>query len=230
MLCNVPDHEGAAGELARVLRPGGALLLFEPAFPMLRRAHDKTVHTLRRYRRASLTALAEGAGLTVRRVDVRVLVPRTPRRRARARRPRAPAAARVRRLRRREAGSLDRRLRAARRRPSGAWILRGTRPVRHVSGRRRDVARSDAQASGCSLLVLRCARRGRLRLRRNTTSRNQSPTRSRRVASDARAGGRTATGRAAAGSGGPEPPRSARRSPAACGRARRRSHRSSARA
>ena len=67
VLCNVPDHSAAARELARILRPGGALLLVEPAFPMLRRAHDRTVHTIRRYRRAGLVGLAESAGLTVRR-------------------------------------------------------------------------------------------------------------------------------------------------------------------
>ena len=56
--------------------PGGAVLLLEPAFASLRRAHDVTVHGLRRYRRDDLAGLAERAGLRVRRVDVRVLVPR----------------------------------------------------------------------------------------------------------------------------------------------------------
>jgi ubiquinone/menaquinone biosynthesis C-methylase UbiE len=63
----VEDDAAAVRELARVLRPGGALLLLEPAFPVLRRAHDKTVHSLHRYRRAGLAALAEGAGLRVER-------------------------------------------------------------------------------------------------------------------------------------------------------------------
>ena len=40
--------------MARVARPGGAVLLIEPAFQSLRRGHDKTVHSLRRYRRANL--------------------------------------------------------------------------------------------------------------------------------------------------------------------------------
>ena len=54
-------------ELARVLRPGGALLLIEPAFRALHRAHDKTVASIHRYRRPELVALAGQAGLTVRR-------------------------------------------------------------------------------------------------------------------------------------------------------------------
>jgi SAM-dependent methyltransferase len=63
----VPDDRRAVNELARVLRPGGALLLFEPAFDALRRAHDVTVHAIHRYRRAELAGLTESAGLKVRR-------------------------------------------------------------------------------------------------------------------------------------------------------------------
>ena len=65
VLYTVPDDAGAVAELARVLRPGGALLLVEPAFPALARAHDATVHGRRRYRRAQLSAIAADAGLTV---------------------------------------------------------------------------------------------------------------------------------------------------------------------
>ncbi|HEY5164742.1 MAG TPA: class I SAM-dependent methyltransferase [Acidimicrobiia bacterium] len=64
---SVPDDHLAVVELARVLRPGGALLLIEPAFRALRRAHDTTVHSVHRYRRAELAALASEAGLAVRR-------------------------------------------------------------------------------------------------------------------------------------------------------------------
>lgn len=63
----VADDAAAVRELARVTKPGGALLLFEPAFRSLRRAHDKTVHSLHRYRRAQLSGLAEAAGLQVQR-------------------------------------------------------------------------------------------------------------------------------------------------------------------
>jgi SAM-dependent methyltransferase len=63
----VEDDVGAVRELARVLRPGGALLLFEPAFSSLRRAHDAMVHTVRRYRRTALANIAASAGLRVER-------------------------------------------------------------------------------------------------------------------------------------------------------------------
>jgi ubiquinone/menaquinone biosynthesis C-methylase UbiE len=67
VLYTVPDDGAALRELARVVRPGGAVLVVEPAFAILGRAHDATVHGRRRYRRAALTALATGAGLTVQR-------------------------------------------------------------------------------------------------------------------------------------------------------------------
>ncbi len=68
VLYSVPDDALALHELARVLRPGGALLTVEPAFPSLRRAHDATVHGRRRYRRRGIAALARASGLDVRRV------------------------------------------------------------------------------------------------------------------------------------------------------------------
>jgi ubiquinone/menaquinone biosynthesis C-methylase UbiE len=63
VLYSVDDDAAAVEELARVVKPGGVLLMLEPAFEALRRAHDKTVHTVRRYRRASLSVLAQRAGL-----------------------------------------------------------------------------------------------------------------------------------------------------------------------
>ena len=65
VLYAVPDDVGAVTELARVLRPGGALLVVEPAFEVLRRAHDATVHGKRRYRRGGLAGMVRGAGLSV---------------------------------------------------------------------------------------------------------------------------------------------------------------------
>lgn len=67
VLNQVEEDARAVAELARVVRPGGAVVLFEPAFPALRRAHDAVVHARRRYRRRQLVGLAEGAGLVVER-------------------------------------------------------------------------------------------------------------------------------------------------------------------
>jgi SAM-dependent methyltransferase len=68
VLYTVTDDARAMHELARVLRPGGAAVFLEPAFESLRRAHDTTVHSRRRYRREELAGLAAAAGLTPRRV------------------------------------------------------------------------------------------------------------------------------------------------------------------
>jgi SAM-dependent methyltransferase len=67
VLCCIPDDRRAARELARVLRPGGALLLWEPAFEQLRWGHDRGAHVIHRHRQPELVALAEGAGLAVHR-------------------------------------------------------------------------------------------------------------------------------------------------------------------
>ncbi|MFI5046683.1 MAG: class I SAM-dependent methyltransferase [Acidimicrobiia bacterium] len=65
VLYAVPDDRAAIAELTRVLAPGGALVVVEPAFPSLRRAHDATVHGQRRYRRRPLSDLLTAAGLHV---------------------------------------------------------------------------------------------------------------------------------------------------------------------
>jgi len=67
VLYAVPDDVAAVAELTRVLTPGGALVVVEPAFPSLRRAHDTTVHGQRRYRRRPLVEMLERAGLRVER-------------------------------------------------------------------------------------------------------------------------------------------------------------------
>ncbi|MFA5883649.1 MAG: class I SAM-dependent methyltransferase [Acidimicrobiia bacterium] len=62
MYC-VDDDRGAFRELGRVVKPGGTVLVMEPAFGWLRRAHDKTVHSRRRYTRAELVDRVRDAGL-----------------------------------------------------------------------------------------------------------------------------------------------------------------------
>jgi SAM-dependent methyltransferase len=61
----VADPGAAVAELARVVRPGGVVCLWEPGVRRLRRAHDRVTHGARRFALADLRALATGAGLEV---------------------------------------------------------------------------------------------------------------------------------------------------------------------
>lgn len=65
----VEDDQRAMRELARVLRPGGLLLVREPALRALWGAHDEAVHSRHRYTRSELVRLLEAAGLRIERAS-----------------------------------------------------------------------------------------------------------------------------------------------------------------
>jgi SAM-dependent methyltransferase len=58
-------HEQALGEMYRVLRPGGSLLLRLPAFMWLWSSHDEAVKTRYRYKRPELEAKLAGLGYRI---------------------------------------------------------------------------------------------------------------------------------------------------------------------
>jgi 2-polyprenyl-3-methyl-5-hydroxy-6-metoxy-1,4-benzoquinol methylase len=67
--CDVIEHieadRKAMAEMARVLRPGGILVLTVPAHRWLWSAHDEALDHLRRYEPAELRGLIEDAGLEI---------------------------------------------------------------------------------------------------------------------------------------------------------------------
>ncbi len=69
VLCHRSIVEPAAvvRELARVVRPGGVLCLWEPGVKRLHRAHDRVTHTGRRFSRRELAGFVTAAGLTLER-------------------------------------------------------------------------------------------------------------------------------------------------------------------
>ncbi len=69
LLEHVADDGAAVREFARVLRPGGVLLVTVPACPALWSEHDEALDHLRRYRSARLRAILAGAGLQVERLS-----------------------------------------------------------------------------------------------------------------------------------------------------------------
>ncbi len=64
----VKDDIAALREFRRVLQPGGWLVVNVPAYNSLRSAHDRAMHTARRYRRKSLSDRLRRAGLRPERI------------------------------------------------------------------------------------------------------------------------------------------------------------------
>jgi SAM-dependent methyltransferase len=60
---NFSDLDRGRAEMARVVRPGGVVCLWEPGVRRLRRAHDRVTHTGRRFARRDLVELVTGAGM-----------------------------------------------------------------------------------------------------------------------------------------------------------------------
>lgn len=68
VLEHIEDDLQAVRAMASVLVPGGSLVLLLPAFPPLRGPIDRNLGHFRRYRRSDVKALAQAAGLRIRKM------------------------------------------------------------------------------------------------------------------------------------------------------------------
>lgn len=68
VVCQVGNPAVAMAEFARVLRPGGTLVMNVPAYMWMWSYHDDSVHTKHRYTRREMAQLVRGAGLAMRRL------------------------------------------------------------------------------------------------------------------------------------------------------------------
>lgn len=68
VLEHIDDHVGALAGAHRLVRPGGAVVMFVPAFEFALSDFDRAVGHVRRYRTGSLAAAYERAGLRIERL------------------------------------------------------------------------------------------------------------------------------------------------------------------
>lgn len=68
VICNIPDDQRACDELARVLKPGGRLIVQVPAYQWLWSQHDVVVGHQRRYSARELRAKLTRAGMAIERL------------------------------------------------------------------------------------------------------------------------------------------------------------------
>ncbi len=69
LLEHIPDDSSACREFARVLKPGGVLVVTVPAIPWLWSEHDEALDHLRRYRAKRLRSILVDAGFRIERLS-----------------------------------------------------------------------------------------------------------------------------------------------------------------
>jgi SAM-dependent methyltransferase len=74
VLCHnsIIDEDAIVKEFHRALKPGGTLIVNLPAFELLRRRHDRAVHTRKRYAKKETIARYEAAGFFINHASYRL--------------------------------------------------------------------------------------------------------------------------------------------------------------